>query len=299
METTKPAAAAPLRTVLHTYAFDTDKPEQLAQWRELKAKLRTGPRSMCSHGGALHVTAAATLGAKHTGGTFQSIPVTLDTVNLFNNQWNATGPNGVSYRVFDWAIDSAYALDPKGKSKRKQGHWLEQTPEMVAIRDNTLVCGYCRRKAPRDTAGVFCHKCLGSANLEEADLFLLRMLPVSSTEDRPHLTLSEFEELQALYNIAQLRAPVSDAKANEGVNAAIAKLEHAQREAAGWRFIRDVGLPTSNLICYDTKGRAQFTWGWQRAYTPALAAALAARLEGFPASWEIEATNGRITGGLK
>lgn len=301
-----------LRTILHTYAFDTDKPAEAAEWAKLKAKLKSGPSCMESHGGPLHVQAAATLGAKHTSAAYESIPVELDTDFLSNNQWNATGPNGKSCRVFDWALDSAYAFDPHGRSMRKQGHWLEQTPEVVAIRQDTFTCGYCGHKEHRDTAEAFCKKCTtkGSEYLKPDDLRLTRMLPVCDSfgAKRAPLTDAERAELMPLYVAAQLSRPDpgrSFADIAEGKALAHKAIARASMLLNGWQYLEaHPEIPTRNLICYDHGAAvALFTWGWQGdGMALEVATELAARLKDFPASWEIVTGKGkddRITGGAK
>lgn len=307
-----------IRTVLHTYMFETRRPAEAAAWAAFKEKLKGHPRCMESHGGALHVSVSRALGAEHPyhpmgepgPQPFQSIEVELDTDFLSDNQWNATGPNGKSARVFDWALDYDPGRSTGGSHyTRKQGHWLEQTEEMRAIRRDTFVCGYCGHQEPRATVGAFCSKCLtkGSEYLTPDRFALLRMLPVADSFNakRAELTAAELADVMPRYIAAQL-SNHDPAKAAAEIASGIKQAESAAKRAAllraGWEFIAARKITTRNLICYDKgAGReALFTWGWMGDGMPQpVVEALAAQLADMPAPWEIVTRKGNALNGVK
>jgi hypothetical protein len=283
-----------LRTKLHVYRFDTRQKPDAAEWAALHAKLvamfpRGEKHRMKSHGGPLHLTVGRTLGA-HLG---HSVDVELRADWLAANQWQAIGPDGKEYRVFDWAQDAnpgGYA----GGTDRRQGHWLEQTPEMIAIRRDTLTCGYCGHKAHvEDVLSAFCGQCLDGEYLDEANLPLLRMLPVADSfhATRPPLTEAEAADLVPRYRHAQTYGCTE-----RGQKSAIARLEAVQEYAKevnlatmkhnGMLWLLERGIRTDNFIFYNRT--ATFSLGWRRPLTPAEATAWTAKLEGFPAPLTIK-----------
>ncbi len=110
-----------MRTNLHHYYINTDKPEGREAYTALRAQLKI------SHNGKCFNVWADTKTSRDRQNKIEEVE--LDPAFLFNNQWNELG-NGAR-RLFDW-YEGIYP-----NKKIKEGHWLEITPEMEAIRQHT------------------------------------------------------------------------------------------------------------------------------------------------------------------
>lgn len=181
-----------ISTVFHAYNYDTRKPEELAAYKELRARLADGPHQMHSFGEYYH--------PEIDGRTIE-----LETAFLFDNQWNTAPIDGFSdqgYRLFDWAEEYL-----PHAPKIKRGHWLEQTDEMRAIRRETSKCGYCGKQYLTTPENVFCFACLDSPYLKETELHLLRLLPIDSgfNAKREPLADDERAEMMPRYLEAQTK----------------------------------------------------------------------------------------------
>lgn len=283
-----------METTYHSYHFDLRTPEGKAGWADLRAKLANHPRRMESHGGALHCQ-------PDRDGTV----ITLETKHLFDNQWNTApipawgGDKG--YRVFDWALDAPLGF--AAPRHIRQGHYLDQTPEMREIRRNTMKCGYCGKQEPAAKGYVFCPHCLDSEYLKEADLKLTRMMPVdeSGRATFKELTKAERGYLLPLYREAQLHGATERGKARAAAKRRDvaetykAKLHNAKTEHDGFMWLLDHGINTDNVIYYSHTGR--FGFGWR---TPMGGEVLAAFLEvaakfGWP--YDIKTDDGRTLSG--
>lgn len=295
---------ATVRTVLHSYAFDTTTPEGAASWQAFKAERKAS-------GARIH-------GPVYSDGQFRKFlpldgaTVELETAHLFDNQWSARTPTGEGVRVFDWWLEaeashpSQIGCAPRGM---KRGHWLEITPEMVALRRDWLKCGYCGHEKHVSHGLTFCPDCIGSEYLKPGDFALTRLAPVGVGHDkgaRPPLTEAEQAERLALYQDAQregakTRAGAKLAKFRAGVEAKAAKAkESAERERAGmiWLLDHDLGgLACDNAIYYPHTGR--FSFGWRAAIDGAVAHEIMGKLsdEGFPFPYDVETANlGKLSG---
>lgn len=274
-----------MRTVIHTYQFDTRKADERAAYVELAAKLSAGPHCMKSHGQGSHYMPEL---------SFREIE--LETEHLFDNQWNTAPIEGVSdkgLRVFDWAEDAIFDRGVEN-TWLKQGHWLEQTAEMREIRRNTHKCGYCGKQEPAAKGYVFCPHCIDSEYLTEKDLPLTRMLPVDSPFGTERAPLSEAERahLLPLFREAQLHGTTERGKARRLKQradiAAKAKsaIENATAERDGMLWLLDHGVNIDNVIFYSHTGR--FGFGWRKPVDAALYSQLCDILCEFPFDYDIK-----------
>lgn len=210
--------------------------------------------------------------------------VYLETKHLFSNQWN-TAPTPTSesgLRVFDWS-------EPINIHNRKlaYGYWLEYDLEEVRnLRASRLQCGYCGRQT-QDHGDGFCHDCMGSEYLGEADLHMLRLLPVAESfgGNRAPLTDEERAALVPELINAQIhgnteREKQRVAKARQDIKEERDKvISDANAKFDGMTWLMDHGVNTSNVIYYSHTGR--FCFGWRKKYSKAEAEALRIALQGF------------------
>lgn len=277
-----------LTTKLHRYHFDTNNPQERADYEKLQAKLKAlGLECFETWGGGSHYNLK--------GIETQTKTVQLETSSLFNNQWNTAPFSGHSgLRVFDWAQD--YPIN-FGKNI-KQGHWLEQTPAMKSIRDNMLKCGYCGKMEPAQKGYVFCPHCLDSEYLERKDLHLLRLLPISSDyKNRKELSQAELDYLLPLYVAAQSGATSERAKARhkakrESLEKQYKKaIKTAETEYKGFNWLLDAGLNIENCIYYSHTDR--FSFGWRNPVDAEVVSAILDVISEFPFDYEIKCADGK------
>lgn len=271
-----------MKTVLHSYYFNTEIPEELEAYAALK-------KSLSSQG----LECFETWGGKsHYLPELDGKTITLETEYLFNNQWN-TAPieeGKLGYRVFDWAEDYM----PIGANKRiKKGHWLEQTEEMKAIRDNTLKCGYCGKQYAKVSAPVFCDACIDNQYLIEKDLRLLRLYPISTdvkqfpelNEEEQAFLLPRYRERQ-MFGITE-RGKARRAKEKADIERAYLKeTRSAQRKHDGLLWLWEKGISLDNVIYYDHTDT--FSFGWRKPLEPELENRMKELLEGFPFTYEFK-----------
>ena len=282
-----------IKTIFHAYSFNLNNADEAAAWEALKASLKAShPRCMESHGGDSHFVKFEKLDGQM---------IELETTHLFENQWNTApmdGHNG--YRVFDWALD----YNPYGNSKLKRGHWLEQTAEMQAVRDNTTKCGYCGKQEPAQKGYVFCPHCLDSEYLKQSDLYLLRMVAVSA--DKPHrkfppLTEAESAYLLPLYKDAQLHGSTVRGKVRIAAKRADLQkkfdsaINNAHVEFEGFTWLMDRGISTDNVIYYSHTGR--FGFGWRSPVDEGLKDLLLEAISEFPFPYDIKCADGKTLSG--
>lgn len=271
-----------LKTRIHTYRFDTSKPAEKAAWEALKARLSLGPHCMesWSPNGKNHYDFVRDIDGHE---------IDLETKHLFDNQWNTAPIEGISesgLRVFDWALD---VLNNK---HIKQGHYLDQTPEMTAIRETTLTCGYCGKH--HALGKVFCDACLDSEYLKQEDLHLLRLLPVTTSfgGKRAPLTAEELAELLPRYKDAQLhgntergRKRIAKKRADILHKAELA-IDNAKTERDGLLWLMDHGINIDNVIYYSHTSK--FCFGWRKPVGEAVKSELLDVLCEFPFDYEIK-----------
>lgn len=229
-------------------------------------------------------SASAREGSKHTSGE-----VTLETNFLFDNQWNeqAPSPTEKGRRLFDW-------YEPIFPNKHfKAGYYLVPTPEMKAVRDTTLKCGYCGKHYhdyDKDQHGEFCLSCINSPYLTEDYFTLLRLKAVSDLKTYPYPPLSESELafLRPLYITAQTKLKVKNKeetlrKLKEKRDKAIDKAE-TEYSAMLWLITRNISI--DNCIYYSHTGR--FCFGWRTPLTRDVASELLNVLVGFPFDYDLK-----------
>jgi hypothetical protein len=271
-----------MKTILHYYWYEISDPEENKEYIKLCEKLKA-VRS-------LKFSALGVASSDHYKKHIKPLDgqeITLETKHLFNNQWNTapteTSENGL--RVFDWE-EPIYP-----NSHIKEGHWLEQTPEMDEIRRNTVKCGYCGKEEPAAKGYVFCPHCLGSEYLKESDLRLLRLVPIYLTWKMkvPELTEAEKAWLVPKYTDFQLKSGLTrDGKRIEAARLSIEKkFNSAKDEYAGLTWLLDNGVRTDNCIFYDHTGR--FCFGWRNPVSAAVKSRLLDILVEFPFDYDIKA----------
>lgn len=269
--------APKLTTRLIAYRLDISTIEEAREYSELSAKLD-------SQGYKLFDCISMDRKARAVSGE-----VILDCSCLFDNQWNTTedSPTNKKARVFDW-----YESIVPNKSL-KIGHYLELTEEMVNIRQDVLKCGYCGHHEHKSTAPNFCTQCIDSEYLEESNLHLLRLVPVSMTwYNRPQLTEEESALLVPAFNKAKLhgvteRGIARIKKERETLKARAEKaIASATAERDGQLWLLDHSLSISNVIYYSHTGR--FCFGWRQPVGDSLKSQLLEKLTEFPFDYDIK-----------
>lgn len=293
-----------LQTILHAYSFNTRTPEGLAAWTAFKAERKASGAPLF---GPVWRETREDL-------SLDGATLTLDpgagNINLFSDQWNATGPSGNGFRVFDWLLHAEKSHPSQNfgaPAGIKRGYWLEYTEEMQRIRAETLTCGYCGHKRPIADAPEFCPACIGSEYLTPEDFPLTRLAPVAAARGkRPDLSEAESAERLALWTEAQregakTRTGEKLAKFRAKVEATAAKAKaSAETERAGllWLLDHDLGgLACDNVIYYSHTGR--FGIGWRAKLQGSLAHEIMGQLSdaGFPFPYDVETIDlGKLSG---
>jgi hypothetical protein len=274
-----------MKTKIRTYSFDLNKVGDREPYHQLNARLsaevKAGKRGHCLNTIATHDHEARVWGEGVKNAEASGV-LTLETEHLFENQWNSAEAG----RVFDW-----YEGINFNNRLLKFGHYLEITPEMEAVRHNTVACGYTGHQFPAEGAPVFnvTERGLASYGLKESELHMLRLLPIwPENQKRAPLTPEEREYLLPLY-----------VKAREKVNAAAREKQRAEVEAEykrdsaraemeynGKIWLLDRGLSLENVIFYNHTER--FSFGWRTPYGPTAALSIADALQGFPFAYDIQ-----------
>ena len=214
--------------------------------------------------------------------------INLETKYLFEDQWStAEGFRLHNKAEFEWP-----ALHIK------EGYYIRQNPQMIAVLQNTAKCGYCGSQAPAGEKD-FCDKCLSSPYLGVEHLHLLRMEPIEDPGRRtgkPLKTprsakpLTEDEHAVILPRYTEVQTKVRKEKEKE-LRAAIKrnleqKVELAETDAKGMLWLLDAGISVENLIFYPhTK---TFCFGWRQPVSKEVRAELIEKLQGFPFKYEIK-----------
>ncbi len=231
---------------LVTYRFDTSKPEEAAQYHAM-AKTLYGRKCLSTYSsgkGPVYETPKS--------GT-QNHLVRIETKCIFGDQWNTD-----TARVFDWFE----CIFPN--AHYKQGHYIELSPELLALRVDTLKCGYCGQHygpnhAPAPADG-FCAACYSSEYLKEKDLPLLRLLPAGASfgAKRPPLTDDERAAIMPRHVAGRVRMLERKKQATIARNAE--KLASAREEHAGMLWFLDNGVDTDYVIYYHHKRKFCIDW---------------------------------------
>ena len=214
--------------------------------------------------------------------------INLETKHLFEDQWStAEGFRLHNKASFEWP-----ALHIK------EGYYIRQNPEMIAVLQGTAKCGYCDHQAPVGEKD-FCDNCISSPYLEVSNLRLLRMEPIEAPERRTGKTLKtprgarplSEEELAVVmprYMEAQTKFREQQAaKLRADVEAGLSKiLERATIKRDGMIWILNAGISVENLIFYPhTK---TFCFGWRQPVSKEVKAELVEKLKEFPFKFEIK-----------
>ena len=212
----------------------------------------------------------------------------LETKHLFEEQWNTVeGLRLHNKTLFEWP-----ALHIK------EGYYIRQNPQMIAVLQGTAKCGYCGHHAPVGEKD-FCDNCISSPYLEVSNLRLLRMEPIEAPERRTGKTLKtprgarplSEEELAVVmprYMEAQTKLREQQAaKLRAEVEAGLSKvIELATIKRDGMIWILDAGIPTENLIFYPHT--RTFCFGWRNPVSKEVRAELVEKLKQFPFDFEIK-----------
>ena len=214
--------------------------------------------------------------------------INLKTDHLFEDQWNTVeGFRLHNKTLFEWP---ALHL--------KEGYYIRQNPEMIAVLQGTAKCGYCGHQAPVGEKD-FCDKCLHSAYLDESSLYLLRMEPIENPERRAGkplktprsakpLSEAELAEIMPRYVEAQTKLrEQQEAKLRAEVEVEFSKaIELAIIKRNGMIWILDAGIPTENLIFYPHT--RTFCFGWRNPVSKEVRTELVEKLKQFPFDYEIK-----------
>lgn len=255
-----------MQTKLIAYSFNLDVAAQKAAWIAFKAERKTGPHCF---GPVFHSwgTFDGNLIKDESGAEFWESEVNLESIHLFENQWNSD-----KGRVFDWFLQSNSAPHSSDSSQRhiRRGHYLVQTDEMRELRRNTNGCGYCGKQESAAKGLVFCDKCLSSPYLQEKDLFLLRMRAIDEKRPsmkHPPLTEAEKAYLLPLWKEAQIKGnserveKAAKAKRIEVAQKYEKAIKDATNERDGFTWLMNHGFSLENVIYYAHSGK--FCFGWR------------------------------------
>ena len=291
-----------IKTKLHFYSIFTHRHGGKEAYEEVKAELAKIPfdswdvtvstNDWVDHKAAKFIdNLRSKLGIHFEPGEHvKTVEVTLETDNLFDNQWNSAE----GFRLFN------KAQYPHANPNHKCGYWLEQTPEMVAILTGTAKCGYCGHKAPVGEKD-FCDKCLGSPHLSEQDLNLLRMQPIEEPglretvkserkryRKRAPLTEQERETLLPRYVEAQTKTlqELSQKAISDALKKCERKVKLANMEYDGMVRIAEAGIPLDNVIFYEHT--ETFCFGWRNGLSDEVKEVLKEKLKDFHYKFELK-----------
>lgn len=216
--------------------------------------------------------------------------ILLETEHIFGNQWNTT-PDEYSekgFRVFNWF---------KHYDVRTMaiGHYLLINEAMRKVCRLSHTCGYCGSQFYGEQhAGRFCGLCLDSEYLQEKDLNLLRLMPVSlqgsHKATRPELTSIEIAEIMPVYIEQQTEAKNSRAvKRREKQRTDLEhkyelEIMHAKTEHDGFLWLLDRNINIDNVIYYPHTSK--FCFGWRGPLSKEVKSRMLDLLSEFPFDYE-------------
>lgn len=283
-----------IATTLHPYRFDISKPQGRADYAALRERAQKGSRAKAPTWVMHHWQADKSLGRWVDSHKGETIPTEIETKHLFGNQWNTTPIEGLTdkgLRVWAWA---EFAWE---NSDIKSGYYIALPAELLTLLDNTSQCGYCGKQEPAAKGYTFCPHCLDSEYLEQKNLHLLRMMPVSFNGNRKPLTEGELAHLLPLYVEAQLhgtteRGRARIAKQRADIIAGREKaLKAANTEADGMLWLMDNGVNVGNVIFYNHTGK--FSFGWRQPLSGDVLSGLLDIISEFPFPYEIKCADGK------
>lgn len=276
-----------IKTTITSYYFNISNADEKTAYKALCEKLTAnGLKVFYAWGGK---------GSYYYSEWREGTQIELETKHIFDNQWNTAPIEGVSeigLRVFDWAEDYL------PNKSIKCGHYLDITPEIKELRDNTLSCKYCGKQSLKTEASPeFCPHCIGSEYLTEKDLFLTRLAPVSFKGDRKPLTDEELAILKPKYINAQSHGNTERDKARLAKQRTdmLAKRNQAIKKATieydGLTWLLDHGIKIDNCIYYDHINR--FSFGWRSPVSDSVKNAILEVVSEFPFNYEIKCEDGK------
>lgn len=284
-----------LETHLHHYQINTTTPEGKAAYEQLCETIKAN--GVGGRGKKMRALPGQNRGPYIPHGTIEAVQV--DPAIIFENQWNETAETG-NRRLFDWYEVATFDSNGRETFNVRAGHWLEITPAMVEARQLTYRCGFfAQQYGPNHKpapANGFCSACLDNIHLEEKDIYLLRLLPMSGGGERKELTADELAELLPLYVERQTTGEDSRKvqlmqKQRQDVIAEHAKqIANADQCRAALLWVLDHGMTTDNVIFYSHTGRTCI--GWRKPIGPAMLAKLRPMLDTFPGLYTIEVEGG-------
>ena len=287
-----------IKAELVYYRIDVSRPEGRKAYAELCETLKEIPFETWSISAVVSSGASSKflnslrekLGIHVSNADYQlhSREINLETDYLFENQWNtAEGFRLHNKTQFEWP-----ALHIK------EGYYIRQNPQMIAVLQGTAKCGYCGHQAPVGEKD-FCDKCISSPYLEVSQLRLLRMEPIEAPERRTGETLKiprgarplSEEELAVVmprYMEAQTKnRKQQHAKLRADVEAEFNKtIELATIKHDGMLWMLDAGISTESTIFYPHT--RTFTFGWRNPVSKEVKAELVEKLKEFPFKFEIK-----------
>ena len=276
-----------MNTIFHSYHYRLSNVAERKAYHELSERLQTAGYKRFHAFGSYYYP------------DLDGLTITLETKHIFDNQWN-TAPIGkymTGLRIFDWGEE----YNPSNPDM-KRGHYIDLTPEMIAVRQNTLQCGYCGAYYKIESAPVFCTKCLDSPYLKEKDFPLLRLQTVENKWKHKFtaLTDTEVQWLKPQYLEAQVHgqtgrnlAKLYETRANvekEYQNAIDKKIPMLIAEAevtrTGFTWLLDHGIDIENCIYYGH--RHIFNFGWRSPLSDEVRVILREKLKNFPYPYQFD-----------
>ncbi|SRR3990167_5795609 len=266
-----------MKTTFHTYSFDLNNPVDKTKYEKLVEKFKST---------GVHRMRCIPIKPKDNELDNDTI-IELETEYLSSNQWNTT----CGHRVFDWFEEAIFFSNGNENKTIKLGHYLDITSEMTAIRENTLVCGYCGKFT---SSGDFCTQCLDSEYLKQSKLHLLRLLPVSLhfhtreplAQDELATLLPEYIRRQTAGNAKKLIKQRADI---------IAERQFAETKCNGMLWLLDHGVNIDNVIYYSHTNT--FSFGWRQAVSDDVAKTLLGLISEFPYPYDIKGQSRSWQGG--
>jgi hypothetical protein len=268
-----------LKTTVTTFYFNISVPAEAEAYKTL-----------CDKFAGLHIRCFDAYGrGSHYYPKFENgVSIELETKHIFNNQWNAAG----GLRIFDFALDYL----PNGNKNIKKGYYLDITPAMLAIREQTYACGYCGKQTRATPSKIFeeqfCPHCWDSQHLTKEALYLLRLQKISDRKDRPELSQEEQDILYPLFKQAQIYGNIERGQARitklrtDLLTERDKTIDQAITEYSGFTWLLDAGINTDNCIYY--KHITTFSFGWRTPIDKDLISELRSSLANFPYKFEIK-----------
>lgn len=272
-----------LITTLHWYRFNTENESEKEKYLKMSETLKEKGLKVFGH---IDMNLGKSREFRKILENLNSKTIELETEHLFNNQWNTEPVEGSTsgLRVFDWSE----TIFPN--KKIKEGYWLDQTPEMTEIRNNTYKCGYCGKQeyfAQKPTGNLFCTKCRGSEYLEEKDLPLLLLRPISKENINyknivvPGDLIADWKEQKKATLTAKLEQQHADKLERIRKN-----INNSQKELEAFTWLINNNVNFDNVIYYSHSDT--FCFGWINNLTIEEKEKLSTLLQNFPYNWEFK-----------